>query len=75
MKDLVNHPEHYTTGGIECIDAMESFMSTEEFVGHCKACAFKYIWRCGKKDVEIQELSKAKWYIDKALKVLENEKT
>lgn len=69
-EELVNHPKHYCSGGVECIDAMRSFLSQEEFVGHCKACAVKYIWRCGKKDLEVQELSKAKWYIDKILTVL-----
>ena len=65
--DLVNHPEHYKTDLIECIDAMQSFLTNEEFEGHCKACAFKYIWRAGKKDDAQQDLKKAIWYLNRII--------
>ena len=45
MTDNVNHPPHYKKGSIECIDAIESALSFEEFKGYCKAAAIKYIWR------------------------------
>lgn len=45
-QDSVNHPKHYNSGYIECIDAMQSafgVLATQDF---CLLSAFKYIWRC-----------------------------
>ena len=44
-EDNINHPAHYTQGTIECIDAIESSMTPEEFRGYLKGCQMKYIWR------------------------------
>lgn len=63
-KDPVNHPEHYTAGGIECIDAIEAALTPEEFRGYCKGNALKYIWRERHKGGE-ESLRKARWYINK----------
>ena len=68
MKDQVNHPKHYKTDTIECIDAMESFLGEDGFKAHCKACAFKYIWRSGKKNDEQEDLKKAVWYLNRIIK-------
>lgn len=38
--DNVNHPAHYTDGGIECIDALRATLTPEEFRGYCKGNAF-----------------------------------
>jgi hypothetical protein len=35
-EDVVNHPSHYTDGGIECIEAIEAALTNEEFRGYCK---------------------------------------
>ncbi|MTV47217.1 DUF3310 domain-containing protein, partial [Streptococcus pneumoniae] len=43
--DEVNHPPHYTSGGIECIAAIEAALTAEEFRGYCKGNAIKYVWR------------------------------
>lgn len=43
--DTVSNPPHYTTGGIECIDAIRSALTPEEFRGYCKGNVLKYIWR------------------------------
>lgn len=64
--DPVNAPPHYTTGGIECIDAIESELTAEEFRGYCKGNAFKYIWRERYKGQD-ESLKKAIWYLDRAL--------
>lgn len=60
MKDLINHPDHYVSGGIETIDYIEA----KEFNYHL-GNAIKYISRCGKKNPEtaIDDLKKAQWYI------------
>jgi len=43
--DVVENPPHYTSGGIECIDAIRSALTPEEFRGYCKGNVLKYIWR------------------------------
>lgn len=70
-KEQVNHPSHY--GGdstYECIKVLKSWLPAEEFKGFCRANAIKYLCRVGKKDNEIQELEKARWYIDELIKSL-----
>lgn len=67
-EEQVNHPERY--GGdttYECIKVLKAWMSKEEYEGFLKGNAIKYICRCGKKDEEIQELEKAKWYLEKLI--------
>lgn len=65
--DMVNHPPHYTNGDIQCIDAMRAQTTPEEFRGHCKMNAVKYIWRERAKGGD-QSLEKAIWYLREALK-------
>lgn len=62
MSDPVNHPSHYTTGGIECIDAMKAMLSQEEFIGYLRGNAFKYMWRCRNKGKTQEDVQKAIWY-------------
>ena len=71
MSDPVNHPLHYTAGAVECIDALESALGPEGFVGYCRGNAMKYLWRTGKKDDAIQDLRKAIWYTNRAIAALE----
>lgn len=61
--DMVNHPAHYTQGGVECIDALKA--ATVGLTGIeavCTANAIKYLWRWKQKG-GIQDLDKAIWYI------------
>ena len=70
--DMVNHPSHYTQGGIECIDCIKS--ATVGKVGIeavCTANAIKYLWRYEEKN-GIEDVKKARWYIDRLIKELEN---
>ena len=69
-KDMIN-PEHYKTGGIETIDYMKAKSTKEEFRGHLRLTALKYLSRFGQKDNELQELLKAKWYLDRLISELE----
>ena len=69
-KDQVNHPEHYTAGGIECIDALEA--ATEGLTGIvavCAANAIKYIWRFSRKN-GTEDIDKAIWYLNRLKKAL-----
>jgi DNA transposition AAA+ family ATPase len=67
-EDMVNHPSHYTSGSIECIDAIEASMTAEAFKGYCKGNAMKYIWRYEKKG-SVESLQKAIWYLNKLIEV------
>jgi hypothetical protein len=60
--DAVNHPAHYTThpSGIECIQITEH-------MGFCLGNAVKYIWRADLKNDAIEDLKKARWYIDREI--------
>ncbi len=65
--DNVNHPSHYTSKGVECITVAEQF-------SFCRGNAIKYIWRAGEKggkDKEIEDLKKARWYIEREIARLE----
>ena len=68
-EDCVNHPAHYTHGGIECIDAMTSAFGNKVVMDFCLGNAFKYVFRCQSKDSDIIDLEKAKWYIDKYIEL------
>ena len=60
--DVVNKPKHYTEhpSGIECIQITEH-------MGFNLGNAIKYIWRCDLKKDAIEDLKKAKWYIDREI--------
>jgi hypothetical protein len=66
----VDHPKHYrSSSGHEAIDVIESWE-----LGFNLGNALKYISRCGLKemgniDKEIEDLEKAKWYIERQLKL------
>ena len=70
--DMVNHPSHYTQGGIECIDALKAAtVSKSGIEAVCTANAIKYLWRYEEKN-GIEDVKKARWYIDRLIKELEN---
>ena len=63
--DPVNHPQHYASGSLECIDWIESMLTEEEFRGYLKGNVLKYVWRHEAKGKPAQDLSKAIWYLEK----------
>lgn len=70
--DMVNHPSHYTQGGIECIDALKAAtVSKTGIEAVCTANSIKYLWRYEEKN-GIEDVKKARWYIDRLIKELEN---
>lgn len=71
MHDPVNSPKHYadTDGGIECIEAIEASMSTEEFKGFLKGNVQKYVWRYAQKN-GAEDLKKAKWYLERLITIV-----
>lgn len=69
--DMVNHPKHYTQGGIECIDALKAATVGKSGIeAVCVANIIKYCWRYEEKN-GIEDVRKAKWYIERLLKELE----
>lgn len=70
--DPVNHPQHYTNGGIECIDCIQASLSAEAFRGFLKGNIEKYIFRYDKKN-GLEDLRKARWYLERLIKETENE--
>ena len=55
--------EHYMRGGMECIDALKAISTKEEFTGHLRLNAIKYLWRLGEKDDPAREVKKALDYV------------
>lgn len=71
--DVIDHPSHYTSGGLETIDIMLAKFGEEITFGFCIGNVLKYLTRFGKKDLNpsLQDLKKADWYLDEAIKLLE----
>lgn len=68
--EQVFHPDHYNQGAIECIDALQSCLSEEEFSGFCRGNSIKYLWRSPDKGGKV-DLEKAQWYLSKLIDVTE----
>jgi hypothetical protein len=79
--DAVGQPSHYANApipsGIECWDWYELAMTEEEFAGHMKGNAFKYLFRAGRKDPAkaIEDIEKARAYLARWIKYLKGERT
>lgn len=60
--DLVNHPSHYMShpSGIECIQVTEHMSFN---LGN----VVKYIWRADEKGADLDDLRKARWYLDREI--------
>jgi hypothetical protein len=63
-EEKVDHPPHYTKGGIECIDGIKASMTIEAFEGYLKGNVMKYLWRYRYKN-GLEDLKKAQWYLNK----------
>ena len=61
MSDVVNHPAHYKfPNGAEVIDITEN-------LGFMEGSIVKYVCRAGRKDNRLQDLQKARWYLDRLI--------
>ena len=74
--DMVNHPPHYTQGGIECIDAIRAAtFGKPPYEAWLVGQIMKYIWRYDKEN-GLEDLEKAKFYLDRLImEVKENEQS
>ena len=68
MVDTVNHPPHYGGGEnpYEAIKVIEAWS-----LGFCLGNVVKYLARAGKKGNELDDLRKARWYLDHEITRLE----
>ncbi len=69
--DEVDSPPHYTSGDIECIDAIKSALTPEEYTGMLRGNIMKYIWRAGRKGGTLLDYMKAKHYLDRLIALQE----
>ncbi len=62
MTDDVNHPTHYTNhpSGVECI-------TITEHMGFNLGNVMKYVWRADLKWAAVEDLKKARWYLDREI--------
>ncbi len=65
MIDPIN-PQHYKAGGIESIDVIEAFG-----LGFCMGNIIKYVLRAGRKGSKAEDLKKARWYLDREIRLQE----
>ena len=73
QEDTVNHPSHYIDGGgVECIEAIESALTSEEYRGYLKGNIQKYVWR-EKHKGGTESLKKAQWYLQRLIELDEDQ--
>lgn len=71
QNEKVNHPKHY--GGdttYECIKVLKAWLPEEQYKGFLRGNCLKYLCRVGQKDNEVQELEKAKWYLERLIDII-----
>lgn len=67
MSDSINHPEHYASQSIECIDAIKAATADKSGIeAVCVANVMKYLWRYDKKG-GAESLKKGRWYLDRLI--------
>jgi hypothetical protein len=64
--DSVEHPQHYTFGGVEVIDAIEAWA-----LGFHLGNVVKYVARAAHKGNHLEDLRKARWYLDREIQRLQ----
>lgn len=68
MSDPIEHPAHYTFSAIEPIEVIEAW----ELGFHLGNC-LKYIARAGRKENRLEDLKKARWYLDREIGRMDEE--
>ena len=70
VEDIINHPNHYTNGGMECIDEMLLIFGEETVAHFCLCNAWKYRYRALTKNGQ-EDIDKSHWYINKYKELVE----
>lgn len=71
MSDPVNHPSHYTFGRFEVIDVLLDWFPDNPLLWQVG----KYIARCGRKGDAVEDLKKARFYLDREIARLEERRS
>jgi thiamine monophosphate synthase len=66
-REAINHPPHYNIGDIEVIDAIEDWELDFDAVN-----VVKYVARHQHKADPLEDLKKARWYLDRLIERIEN---
>ena len=67
-KDNINHPEHYTMGKIEVFDFIRAWE-----LSFAEGNVVKYVVRAPHKGQPVEDLKKARWYLDQLIKKAEHD--
>ena len=70
-KDMVNHPSHYNQNGIECFEVIRAAIGTDGLRKFMLGNSIKHLFRCEHKGQYIEDLKKARFYLDQAIKIHE----
>lgn len=68
--DPVKHPRHYTFGAVEVIDAIEAWQ-----LGFHLGNVVKYVARAAHKGQYLEDLRKARWYLEREIQRCEDRMT
>lgn len=73
MKESVNHPDHYNQNGVECLDVIKAAIGTNGLRQFMIGNAIKYLFRAEHKGQYLEDMKKARFYIDETIKIHEDE--
>ena len=73
-EDMVNHPPHYKKGDMEAIKVIEAGIGDQGFVGYLLGNIMKYLLRFPHKGKPVEDLKKARWYLDRLILVVSKDK-
>lgn len=75
MSDNINHPKHYNINcdGVQAIETYDYINSWK--MGYAEGNIIKYVSRHKHKGKAVQDLKKARWYLDRLIKELEEEES
>ena len=73
VKDMVNHPDHYTSGRVEAIEVIEDAIchAPTSISGFYQAQVLKYMLRMWHKKNSKEDAQKARWYLNKLIDSLD----
>ena len=69
--DIIEKPEHYNYGKVECIDVISDVLGKQGLIDYCHGNAMKYIFRAKHKGKFIENIKKAIWYLNRIVEETE----
>lgn len=71
--DAVNRPEHYNNGKIEAIDYIKQQLGSVGIMDYYEGSVLKYLHRWKYKTNPVEDLKKARWYLDRLIAAVDEE--